>query len=149
MEKVFVGSSYAVDLENYSAFALPDTCFCSEVSITVDVFVTLAWPSEAPAADVHSAVLAVDHDIQVAAAVLDPAVVAVLFGAVSVVFSAAVVVVAAIVDIDAALIVFQSVSHFADADPALAGEENSLAIAVEVAEQSGHPSVADSVIAVE
>lgn len=145
MEKVFVGRSYAVDLENYSAFALPDTCFCSEVSITVDVFVTLAWPSDAPAADVHSAVLAV----QVAAAVLDPAVVAVLFGAVSVVFSAAVVVVAAIVDIDVALIVFQSVSHFADADPALAGEENSLAIAVEVAEQSGHPSVADSVIAVE
>ena len=141
MEIVFVGSSYAVDLENYSAFALPDTCFCSEVSITVDVFVTLAWPSEAPAADVHSAVLAVYHDIQVAAAVLDPAV--------SVVFSAAVVVVAAIVDIDAALIVFQSVSHFADADPALAGEENSLAIAVEVAEQPGHPSVADSVIAVE
>ena len=39
----------------------------------------------------------------------------------------------AIVDIDAALIVFQSVSHFADADAALAGEENSLAIAVEVA----------------
>ena len=118
MEKVFVCHSYAVDLENYSAFALPDTCFCSEVSITVDVFVTLAWPSDAPAADVHSAVLAVYHDIQVA-------------GAVSVV---------AIVDIDAALIVFQSVSHFADADPALAGEENSLAIAVEVAEQSGHPS---------
>ena len=50
MEKVFVGRRYAVDLENYSAFALPDTCFCSEVSITVDVFVTLAWPSDAPAA---------------------------------------------------------------------------------------------------
>ena len=112
MEKVFVRRSYAVDLENYSAFALPDTCFCSEVSITVDVFVTLVWPSDAPA---------VYHDIQVA-------------GAVSVVFSAAVVVVViAIVDIDAALIVFQSVSHFADADAPLAGEENSLAIAVEVA----------------
>ena len=95
------------------------------------MFVTLAWPSDAPAADVHSAVLAVYHDIQVAAALLDPAIVAVLFGAVSVVFSAAIVVVAAIVDIDAALIVFQSVSHFADADPALA-------IAVEVVEQSGH-----------
>ena len=92
------------------------------------MFVTLAWPSDAPA------VLAVYHDIQVAAALLDPAIVAVLFGAVSVV--------AAIVDIDAALIVFQSVSHFVDADPALA-------IAVEVVEQSGHPSVADSVIAVE
>ena len=141
MEKFFFGRRYAVDLENYSAFALPGICFCSEVSITVDVLVTLTWPSDSPAADVHSAVLAVYHDVQVAAAVLDPAVV-------SVVFSAAVVVVAAIVDIDAALIVFQSVSHIADADAAFAGGENSLAIAVEAAEQSGHPSVADSVIAV-
>ena len=90
-------------LENYSTFALPGTCFCSEVSITVDVFVTLTWPSDAPAADVHSAVLAVYQDVQVAAAVLDPAAVAVAFGAVSV------VVVAAIVDIDGALIVFQSI----------------------------------------
>ena len=54
----------------------------------------------------------------------------------------------AFVDTDAALIIFQSVSHFADADAVFAGEENSLAIAVEVAEQSGHPCVADSVIAV-
>ena len=134
MEKFFVGRSYvAVDLENYSGFALPCTCFSSEVSITVDVFVTLAGPSDAPAADVHAAVLAIDHDVQAAAgAVLDHACVAVVFGAVSVVFSAAAVVVAAIVNIDAALVVFQSVSHIADA--AFAGEENSVAIAVEVAE---------------
>lgn len=93
----------------------------------------MTWPSDAPAADVHSAVLAVYHDVLVA----------VVFGAVSVVFSAA-----AIVGIDAALIVFQSVSQIADADDAFAGEENSLAIAVEVVEQLGHRSVADSVIPV-
>ena len=144
MEKVFVGRSYAVDLENYSAFALPDTCFWLEVSITINVFVTLAWPSDAPSAHVHSAVLAVYHDVQVAAAVLDPAVV---FVAVSVVFSAAVVVVAAIVDVDAALIVFQWFRTLLMLMLRLL-EKRSLAIAVEVAEQLGHPSVADSVIAV-
>ena len=60
----------------------------------------------------------------------------------TVVFSVTVVVVAA------ALIVFQSVLHIADADAAFAGEKNTLAIGVEVAKQSGHPSVANSAIAV-
>ena len=86
MEKFFVCRSYvAVDVESYSTFALTGACFSSEVSITVDVFVTLAWPSDAPAA-----VLVIDL-------VLDHALVAVVFGAVSVVFSAAAIVLAAIV----------------------------------------------------